>query len=97
MQNLSVKEVVFKTQDGKELNMRDSVQRANVNMKSILLVRKWMVDFIIPIPIFMASTILKNLETSNNQTLSNIKDIVSMLNEKNPKHADILDKAFKPA
>lgn len=56
-----------------------------------------MVDFIIPIPIFMASTILKNLETSNNQTLSNIKDIVSMLNEKNPKHADILNKAFKPA
>ena len=40
MQNLSVKEVVFKTQDGKELNMRDSVQRANVNMKSILLVKK---------------------------------------------------------
>lgn len=40
MQNLSVKEVVFKTQDGKELSMRDSVQRANVNMKSILLVRK---------------------------------------------------------
>lgn len=40
MQNLSVKEVVFKTLDGKELGMRDSVQRANINMKSILLVKK---------------------------------------------------------
>lgn len=44
----------------------------------------------------MTSTILKNLEISNQQTFSDIKEIVDMINEKNPKHTDILNKKIKP-
>ena len=33
----------------------------------------------------MTSAILKNLEISNQQTFSDIKELVEMINEKNPK------------
>ena len=44
----------------------------------------------------MTSAILKNLELSNQQTFSDVTDIIAMLNEKSPKHKDILDKKIKP-
>lgn len=44
----------------------------------------------------MTSAILKNLEISNQQTFSDIKELVEMLNEKNPKQTEILNKKIKP-